>query len=164
LATPPPDVVAPAAGATSAIGLYCLAYRLYADGDDTLPALACLHRLIDLSWHTRQEVRRIEAAQWYCQLGRPGCALATALYHGRMTTTAATLYKGDRFPAEIIAHAVWLYFRFPLSYRQVKEILAARGIIVSYETIREWCRKCGQTYATALHRRRAQPGGKMAPG
>jgi putative transposase len=77
-----------------------------------------------------------------------------------MPTTLAPSYKGHRFPAEIIAHAVWLYFRFPLSYRQVEEILAARGIGVSYEAIREWCRKFGQTYANALHRRRAQPGDK----
>jgi len=75
-----------------------------------------------------------------------------------MPTTAAASYKGHRFPAEIIAPAVWLTFRFPLSYRQVEEILAARGIVVSYEAIREWCRKFGQTYASALHRRRPQPG------
>ncbi len=77
-----------------------------------------------------------------------------------MTTPTAASYKGYRFPAEIIGHAVWRYFRFPLSYRQVEEILAARGIVVSYEAIRQWCGKFGQTYANALHRRRAQPGDK----
>jgi putative transposase len=77
-----------------------------------------------------------------------------------MTTTPAGSYKGHRFPAEIIAHAVWLYFRFPLSYRQVEEILAARDIVVSYEAIRKWSRKFGQTYANALHLRRPQPGDK----
>ena len=61
-----------------------------------------------------------------------------------MTTTSAISYKGQRFPAEVIAHAVWLYFRFPRSYRQVEEILAMRGIAVSYEAIRAWGRKFGQ--------------------
>jgi putative transposase len=77
-----------------------------------------------------------------------------------MTTTPAASYKGHRFPAEIISHAVWLYFRFPLSYRPVEDILTSRGILVSYETIREWGRKFGQTYANALHRQRPQPGDK----
>ena len=81
-------------------------------------------------------------------------------YNKPMPTIPATSYKGHRFPAEIIAHAVWLYFRFPLSYRQVEEILAARGIVVSYEAIREWCRKFGQPYANALHHRRPRPGDK----
>jgi putative transposase len=48
------------------------------------------------------------------------------------------LYRRHRFPAEIIAHAVWLYFRFPLSLRMVENLLAARGIIVSHQTIRQW--------------------------
>src|SRR5215217_5192634 len=62
-------------------------------------------------------------------------------------------YKRHRFPPELIAHAVWLYFRFALSYRDVEELLAERGVIVSYETIRQWCRKFGQAYANALRRR-----------
>jgi len=70
------------------------------------------------------------------------------------------LYKRHRYPTEIIAHAVWLYFRFPLSYRDVEELLAARGISVTYETIRQWCLKFGQTYANQLRRRRPQPGDK----
>src|SRR5436305_8131684 len=77
-----------------------------------------------------------------------------------MMTSSPASYKGHRFCAEIIAHAVWLYFRFPLSYRQVEEILAARGIVVSYEAIRKWSRKFGQTCAAALHRRRPQPDDK----
>ncbi len=76
------------------------------------------------------------------------------------TTTAAASYKGFRFPQEIISHAVWLYYRFSLSYRDVEELLAERGIIVSYETIRQWSRKFGQTYANQLRRRRARPGDK----
>ncbi len=74
--------------------------------------------------------------------------------------TAAPSYKGFRFPQEIISHAVWLYFRFNLSYRDVEELLAERGIIVTYETIRQWCRRFGQTYANALRRRQARPGDK----
>jgi putative transposase len=59
-------------------------------------------------------------------------------------------YKRHRFPQQIIAHAVWLYFRFPLSLR----LLLERGIIVSYETIRRWGRKFGPAYAKQLRRRR----------
>ncbi len=55
-----------------------------------------------------------------------------------MMTPAHPSYDGYRFPAEIISHAVWLYFRFPLSLRMVDELLAKRGIIVSYETVRQW--------------------------
>lgn len=75
-----------------------------------------------------------------------------------MTTTPAAASTDHRFPAEIIAYAVWLTFRFPLSYRPVAEILVACGIVVSDEAIREWCRKFRQTYANALQWRRAQPG------
>ena len=72
----------------------------------------------------------------------------------------APSYKGFRFPQEIISHAVWLYFRFSLSYRDVEELLAERGIVVTYETIRQSTRKFGQTYANQLRQRRAQPGDK----
>jgi putative transposase len=73
---------------------------------------------------------------------------------------AAPPYAGYRFPPTIIGHAVWLYFRFALSYRDVEELLAERGIIVTYETVRQWCCKFGQTYANALRRRRPRPGDK----
>ena len=69
-------------------------------------------------------------------------------------------YKGFRFPAEIISHCVWLYHRFPLSFREVEEMMLRRGVIVSHETIRQWCAKFGQTYANGLRRRRARPGDK----
>ena len=65
--------------------------------------------------------------------------------------------KGFRFPQEIISHAVWLYFRFSLSYRDVQELLFARGVTVSYETVRQWCRTLGQQYANQLRRRRPHP-------
>jgi putative transposase len=63
-----------------------------------------------------------------------------------------------RFPAEIIAHAVWLYHSFALSLRDVELLLAERGIIVSYETVRSWCAKFAQRFANGLRRRRARPG------
>ncbi len=69
-------------------------------------------------------------------------------------------YKRHRFPPAIIAHAVWWYFRFARSYRDVKELLAERGVILTYETIRQWCRTFGQGYANALRRRRPRPGDK----
>ncbi len=55
-----------------------------------------------------------------------------------MTTPAYPSYACSRLPAEIISHAVWLYFRYPLSLRMVDELLAVRGIIVSHETVRQW--------------------------
>jgi putative transposase len=61
-------------------------------------------------------------------------------------------------PPEIISHCVWLYYRFPLSFREVEEMMLRRGVVVSHETIRQWCRKFGQTYANALRRRRARLG------
>ena len=69
-------------------------------------------------------------------------------------------YKGHRFPAEIIAHCVWLYHRFPLSFREVEELLLVRGVIVTYETIRQWCAKFGPVYAAGLRRRQPRPGDK----
>jgi putative transposase len=80
---------------------------------------------------------------------------------GRMTTPSPSpAYKGYRFPAEIISQAVWLYYRFPLSYRDVEELLAERGIVLTYETIRQWCQTFGQQYANQLRHRRAQTGDK----
>jgi putative transposase len=76
------------------------------------------------------------------------------------TSTTDAPYKGFRFPQEIISHAVWLYYRFSLSYRDVEDLLAERGIIVSYETVRQWCLRFGQPYANQLRRRRAKPGDK----
>ncbi len=73
---------------------------------------------------------------------------------------AAPNYTRHRFPPEIISHAVWLYFRFALSYRDVEELLAERGVILTYETVRQWCRKFGQQYANTLRRRRVRPGDK----
>ncbi len=77
-----------------------------------------------------------------------------------MTTLARSPYAGHRFPPEVISHAVWLYFRFPLSLRMVEEMLAARGIIISHETVRQWARKFGQAFANQARRRLPRPGDK----
>src|SRR2546423_2287541 len=69
-------------------------------------------------------------------------------------------YKNHRFPGAIISHGVWLYYRFTLSYRDVEELLFERGITVSHEAIRKWCRKFGQQYANQLRHRRPRPGDK----
>src|ERR671928_960361 len=62
-------------------------------------------------------------------------------------------YAGHRFPAEVISQAVWLYFRFPLSLRMVEEMLAARGIVVSHETVRQWALRFGREFANRIRRR-----------
>ncbi len=76
------------------------------------------------------------------------------------TSAAEALDKGHRFPAQIISHCVWLYVRFPLSFRDVEEMMLARGVMVTHETIRQWCHKFGQTFANGLRRRRPRPGDK----
>src|SRR5215208_7888907 len=67
--------------------------------------------------------------------------------------TKPVSYKRHRFPPQIIAHAVWLYFRFPLSLRLVEEMLLERGIVVSYKTVRRWALKFGPAYARRLKRK-----------
>jgi putative transposase len=74
--------------------------------------------------------------------------------------TSTNAYKHHRFPAEIISHGVWLYFRFCLSSPDVEELLFARGVMVTYEAIRKWCQKFGQAYANQLRRRCPQQGDK----
>ena len=72
--------------------------------------------------------------------------------------TAPALYRRHRFPSEVISHCVWLYFRFSISYRDVAEMMAVRGLTLTYETNRHWCLKFGQTYANGLRRSRPRPG------
>ena len=67
-------------------------------------------------------------------------------------------YRGYRFPAEIISYAVWLYHCFGLSFRDVEDLLAERGVTVTYEAIRQWCRTFGLDYAGRLRRRRGRMG------
>jgi putative transposase len=88
---------------------------------------------------------------WRARLGR-----------GSFSSMSATPnpYHSFRFPAEVIQHAVWLYHCFSLSLREVELILAARGIVVSYESIREWGLCFGRLFANALKRRRPKPGDK----
>ena len=76
--------------------------------------------------------------------------LPALVFNGRMNmpTTQRLSYSGYRFPAVIISHCTWLYFRFALSYRDVAEMMADRGVTVSYETIREWSQKFGPTPST----------------
>ena len=79
------------------------------------------------------------------------------------TAVTTNPYKRHRFPVGIISHGVWLYFRLCLSYRDVEELMLVRGVIVTYEAIRQWCRKFGQAYANQLQRRRPRPDGHVAP-
>ena len=73
-----------------------------------------------------------------------------------MSSTLPT-YRNHRFPIEIVARAVWLYFRFNVSLREVEEMMLERGVTVSYETIRRWCRKHGADHARRLHRKASSP-------
>src|SRR4051794_41712318 len=77
-----------------------------------------------------------------------------------MTPAARSPYAGHRFPPEVISHAVWLHFRFPLALRMVEELLVARGITVSHETVRQWALKFGQGFANEIRRRLPRPGDK----
>src|SRR4051812_22133689 len=81
-------------------------------------------------------------------------------YPTRMTTSRDPLYAGYRYPAELISYAIWLYFRFPLSLRMVEEMLAARGISVTHETIRQWSLKFGREFANRIRRRAPRRGDK----
>ena len=73
-------------------------------------------------------------------------------------TTSKSLYARHRFPPEIISRCVWLYFRFCLSYRDVEQIMADRGVAVSYEAVRVWCHKFGRVYAKRLKAGRGPSG------
>ena len=77
-----------------------------------------------------------------------------------MEPTHAPRYSRHRFPAEVISHAMWLDFLFPLSLRMVEEMLAARGILVSHETVRQWALRFGQGFANQIRRRLPAPGDK----
>ena len=69
-------------------------------------------------------------------------------------------YRGHRFPREVISYAVWFYYRFAVSFRDVEEAMASRGVLVSYETVRCWCDKFGHLFAAGLRKRRARTGDK----
>lgn len=76
------------------------------------------------------------------------------------TPTTAPNYRGDPFPPGMISHCVWLYFRFSLSFRDIEEVMAEHGVVLTYETVRQWCLKFGQTYANELKHCRSKAGDK----
>jgi transposase-like protein len=81
--------------------------------------------------------------------------------HTSLMRTSVSKYHRHRFPAQIISHSVWLYFRFALSWRDDEEMLAMRGVILSYETVREWGLKFGQTYANGLRHESPRPATRL---
>jgi putative transposase len=81
-------------------------------------------------------------------------------YFWGMIKAQKSLYRRHRFPTEVISYAVWLYFRFPLSLRMVEDLLAARGIIVSHETVRRWAEKFGRDFANKIRCRSPRLGDK----
>ena len=81
-----------------------------------------------------------------------------------MRSTPHPHYARHRFPAEVISHVVWLYFRFPLSLRMVEEVPAARGILVSHETVRQWALKFRQRFANQIRWHAPTPGDKSPLG
>ena len=96
-----------------------------------------------------------DAEGGHCQVGS-----FDRVWQALSMTTSPNPYRGFRFPPAVIEHAVWLYHCFSLSLRDVELILSARGIVVSYESIREWGLRFGRIFANALKRRRPQPGDK----
>ena len=75
-------------------------------------------------------------------------------------SSSESRYRRHRFPIEVVEQCVWLYFRFALSYRNIEEMMAKRGVPVTYETVREWCLKFGSLYAVLLRSKRARMGSK----
>ena len=87
----------------------------------------------------------------YCRrVAKEGIVNLTRFWQTGVMKIQTPSYQRHRFPSEIISHAVWLYHRFCLSFREVEELLAERGITVTYETVRQWCRKFGPAYARKL--------------
>jgi len=76
--------------------------------------------------------------------------------NGMTRFSRSPLYHRHRFPRDVIAYAVWLYFRFPLSLRMVEDLLAQRGIVVSHQTIRSWAEKFGRSFAGHIRKRSAE--------
>ena len=94
-----------------------------------------------------------------CATGSPGGIVKLSCgWRSRPMTSQPPSYRGYRFPPEIISHAVWLYHRFSLSFRDVEDLLAERGITVTYEAIRQWCWTFGLDYARRLRHRRGRQG------
>ena len=87
-----------------------------------------------------------------------GIVKLTEVWQTGLMKTHTPSYRGYRFPSEIITHVIWLYHRFCLSFREVEELLAERGIIVTSESIRPWCQRFGPDYARKLKRRQGRLG------
>jgi putative transposase len=104
---------------------------------------------LPVPWQGHRQVKM----QWLGRVGSEG-------YCGGKTTSRDPIYAGYRYPAEIISDAVWLYFRFPLSLRRFEEMLAAREIGVSHETVRQWGLKFGEVFARRVRQRAPQRGDK----
>jgi putative transposase len=77
-----------------------------------------------------------------------------------MSTARDPLYRRHRFPPEVISNAIWLYFLFPLSLRMVEEMLSARGICVTFETVRQWGKKFGKAFSDRIRQRAPARGDK----
>jgi putative transposase len=103
-----------------------------------------------------------EARKWHLSIGHRQLNQAwTICWQWRgMKQARDPLYRRHRFPAGVISYAVWLYFRFPLSLRMVEEMLAARGIDVSHESVRHWAEKFGREYSNRIRRRAPARGDK----
>ena len=82
----------------------------------------------------------------------------TWVWQTGLQRTKTPSYQHHHFPSKIISHAVWLYHRFYLSFREVEELLTERGITVTYETVRQWCQKFGPDYARKLKQRQGRLG------
>jgi len=89
-----------------------------------------------------------------------GIVKLTTMWHDVVMKMPKSLFKRHRFPSEIIQYAVWLYFVFPLSFRDVELLLYQRGIVVSHEAIRCWCAKFGAHFAQQIRRKRRRPTSK----
>src|SRR5438552_14491878 len=94
------------------------------------------------------------------EMGLSGSRACRGMGCGASCGMCRISYRGYRFPPDIIQYAVWLYFRFTLSFRDVEDLLAERGIEVSYETIRQWTTRFGPAIARDLRSRRPRPHGQ----
>ena len=101
---------------------------------------------------------RMDYQQKYEEIVDDGIVKLSGGWHSRHMPSQTPNYHGYRFPPEIISHAVWLYHRFCLSFRDAEDLLAQRGVIVAYETIRHWCHAFGPDYARRLRRGRGRMG------
>jgi putative transposase len=108
-------------------------------------------------WSSSRASATRTCSERYCQV-KCGDVIRLLMRHTPRMRASISRYHRHRFPVQIISHSVWLYFRFALSFRDVEEMLAMRGVTLSYETVRAWCLKFGQTYANGLRHKSPRPG------